>query len=385
MFRIFDIPVRVHPFFFVTAVVIGFEPQRPDWMERLLTWIAIMFAGVLMHELGHAFAGRRYGLTPHIQLTAFGGVTGWQEGRGLSPRRSIAVSFAGPAVGLVIGLTVSLAAQVPLDFHTNTAGYSLGRYALTMIVWVNFWWAVLNLVPMLPLDGGNIATSAFDLWVPGGRSRTWARYLSIAVALGIAAWAFATGRLFLGLVLGYLVWINVREMRMEQQIRAIGPYREAFGRALAALAHGDGAGVVVAAQELVGAQHAQVQVEGQLLLAWGRLLGGDLFGARAAADKVPSAAAGDSALQGAFLLAEGDDEGAERHFEALERDPADQARFAAAFIATGRYDVAVKLLRSDRPPAAAEAPIVGYLAAAADRTGHPREAEALRAILSQLQ
>ena len=108
-FRIFGIPVRVQPFFLILAVFLGWglveDANGTIMWERVVVWVAIVFSGVLAHELGHAFAGRMFGLVPRIELHGFGGVTSWDAaGRELSPGRSIFVSLAGPAVGIIVGV-----------------------------------------------------------------------------------------------------------------------------------------------------------------------------------------------------------------------------------------------------------------------------------------
>ncbi|MFW6031665.1 MAG: M50 family metallopeptidase, partial [Myxococcota bacterium] len=135
MFRLFDIPIRVHPFFFITAVFIGLQTAHAQWLERLMIWIPLMFLGVLLHELGHALAGRAFGLVPSIELYALGGLTWWQEGKPLGPWRSIFVSLAGPMVGIAIGLA-GLAAL----WSSSLPEESLQRYALLSLVWVNLGW-----------------------------------------------------------------------------------------------------------------------------------------------------------------------------------------------------------------------------------------------------
>ncbi|MFW5875143.1 MAG: M50 family metallopeptidase [Myxococcota bacterium] len=377
MFRLFDIPIRVHPFFFITAVFIGLQTAHAQWLERLMIWIPLMFLGVLLHELGHALAGRAFGLVPSIELYALGGLTWWQEGKPLGPWRSIFVSLAGPMVGIAIGLA-GLAAL----WSSSLPEESLQRYALLSLVWVNLGWGLLNLLPMLPLDGGNVMASFFEL-VAKKNGRRFARYLSIAVAAALAAWALAASQIFAVLLLAFLAWNNIRDLRSEKQMRALLPYRGLLEKAYAGLAEGDSLRVLGAAQELASADHPQVQAEGQLLLAWGRLLRGDTFGARAATDAIPGVAGEDSALQGALLLADGDEEGALRHFEVVGAEPVEQARLGAAFMATDRYDVAAKLFESE---AARQVPaaVVERLSRAAADAGRGADAERLRRIHAKL-
>jgi Zn-dependent protease len=341
-------------------------------------WVALVFVGVLVHELGHAFAGRAFGLVPSIELYAFGGLTWWREGRPLGPWRSIGVSLAGPMVGIVAG-TVALAFLLSSDLPDP----SLERFTLWSFVWINLGWGILNLVPMLPLDGGNIMASFFEM-VAKRNGRRFARYASIVFAVGLAAWALAAEQWFLVALLAFLAWNNIRDLRTEGRMRDLLPYQPLLERAYGALAEGDALGVLGPAQELATADHVAVRAEAQLLLAWGRLLRGDSFGARSALETVPSAAAEDSALQGALLLADGDEEGAARYFEAVGADPVEQARLGAAFMATDRYDVAVSYFEADgrRKPDPAT---LERLARRAEAHGATRDAHSLRRIRENIR
>ena len=69
-FSITGIPVRVHPLFWVIALLFG---SSSNSIIGLLTWIVAIFVCILIHELGHAFAMRRYGQDSQIVLHLGGG------------------------------------------------------------------------------------------------------------------------------------------------------------------------------------------------------------------------------------------------------------------------------------------------------------------------
>jgi Zn-dependent protease len=204
--QIFGFPLRIDPFFFVTAWLIGGR-QEPHWM---LIWVVVVLVGVLAHELGHAFAGRRLGLQPWIQLMAFGGMTGWLRPRKLTSGQQILISAAGPAVGITIGGAVLLAAKV--GFFA-TASPAVLRFA-EFLIWVNLGWGVLNLLPILPLDGGHILASVADM-VAGRTGRISARIFSIVLTVLIGLWALLAGQWWI-LILGVvLTFANVQGLRTE--------------------------------------------------------------------------------------------------------------------------------------------------------------------------
>src|SRR5437763_15143191 len=104
--RMFGIPVRVHPMFWLVGALMGFDLLLPDAREgngvvRFLLWIACFFVSILVHELGHIVMGRVCGSEGHIVLYAFGGVAVQHRAIPLRWQR-IAVSFAGPLAGFLL-------------------------------------------------------------------------------------------------------------------------------------------------------------------------------------------------------------------------------------------------------------------------------------------
>jgi membrane-associated protease RseP (regulator of RpoE activity) len=204
--QVFGFPLRIDPFFFVTAWLIGGR-QEPLWM---MIWVAVVLVGVLAHELGHAFAGRRLGLQPWIQLMAFGGMTGWLRPKRLTPGQHIFISAAGPAVGISIGGAVLVAAKLGFLAGASPAVLRLAEF----VVWVNLGWGVLNLLPILPLDGGHILASVAGM-VAGRTGRIGARFFSIVLTVAIGLWALLAGQWWI-LILGVvLTFANVQGLRAE--------------------------------------------------------------------------------------------------------------------------------------------------------------------------
>jgi membrane-associated protease RseP (regulator of RpoE activity) len=170
----------------------------------------VVLVGILAHELGHAFAGRRLGLEPWIRLMAFGGMTGWIRPRPLTPGQQILISVAGPAVGISIGGAVLVAGLAGVFADASPAVLQVLDYVL----WVNLGWGILNLLPILPLDGGHILASVAGL-VAGRNGRIAARVFSIILTVVIGLWALFAGEWWI-LILGVvLTFANVQGLRAE--------------------------------------------------------------------------------------------------------------------------------------------------------------------------
>jgi Zn-dependent protease len=200
-FRLFGFPVRILPWFFLTAALIG-----PRDLGGLAIWVPVVLTGVLAHELGHAMAIRGAGGSPVIQLHGFGGATSWRYARSIGTARRIGISAAGPAVGLLIGLiAIVVARMLPLG---NPVLDQLLRY----VVWVNLGWGLLNLLPVLPLDGGMIVgTLAEAAW--GRSGRDVARWVSLVLCIVLAVMALMADRLWYAIIAGVLALVNLQAIR----------------------------------------------------------------------------------------------------------------------------------------------------------------------------
>ena len=268
----------------------------------LLIWVAVVFQGILMHELGHALVGRAFGKQPRIELIALGGLTWWEQRQPMSPGRSLIVSAAGPTVGIFIG---SLA--LVLMEMLRVPDPSLARYAFRSLIFVNLGWGLLNLLPVLPLDGGNIVASMIELLVP---SR--GRLLSCYVSFGVIGLLFAVTVTFqqypATILLFLLAFSTFQAFRIERQRLRLHPVEAAppenlVQQAFEALERGDGQALIGAASELVANAGSTEELDEAFhLLAWGRLINGEPTEAHQALTSMSGERSADPALEGAVLV-----------------------------------------------------------------------------------
>lgn len=208
-FRLGPFPVRIHGFFWLTALMLGANLRDPRFIAL---WVAVVFVSVLLHELGHAVAGRSFGLAPAIELHGMGGTTSWgSEGRALSHGRSIVVSLAGPLTGIVLGAAIRFAQHQGWQPTTPYVGE-----AAILFAEVNLYWGVLNLVPLLPLDGGNVMRSFLQI-VTRGRGEIPARVISILTAGAGLLYAIQRESLWIGMLSALFAMNNVRAIRAARE------------------------------------------------------------------------------------------------------------------------------------------------------------------------
>ena len=184
-FSLFGIPVRVSPMFWLMGVILGFDYVNAprDGLLLLLIWVAVVFVSILVHELGHALTALAFGYPPRIMLYHFGGLAMFEPYRDYTTAKAILILLAGPGAGfLLFGISIAASLFLPDGRLTGET--------VDMLVWVNLFWGLLNLVPVLPLDGGQICREVC-LSLNPSRGLTWALWISIVVGGHAGAGLFA--------------------------------------------------------------------------------------------------------------------------------------------------------------------------------------------------
>ncbi len=167
--RIFGIPLRIHiSWFLVFALVVWsmaryYFPvvlsQRPPWEYWGLGVMAalLLFASVLVHELGHCLVALRYRIPiAQITLFIFGGMAQIRR-EAPTPKAEFLIAIAGPIVSVGVGLGFWLLAALPGSLPELTAVSEHLRN-------INLMLAIFNLVPGYPLDGGRVLRAALWAW-----------------------------------------------------------------------------------------------------------------------------------------------------------------------------------------------------------------------------
>lgn len=208
-FSVLGIPVRVHPVFWLTSFLLAWYPHR---LDLIVARMLAIFAAILVHELGHAIITRAFGWRPEIVLYFFGG---YATTRRHSTWKDIAVLAAGPGAGFLLFLLC-----LALRPAVHGGGSEVLGEALRFSLFINLVWNIMNLLPVLPLDGGQITRELLDRYRPR-RSRELSVRVSTVSAGVVAAAALirlvqdrdflGLDPLFLAVMFGYLCYQGARD------------------------------------------------------------------------------------------------------------------------------------------------------------------------------
>jgi Zn-dependent protease len=305
--KIFGIPVKVEASF---LFVLFMAMARSSDLSLIAEWGLVVFFSVLVHEMGHAFAGRAFGLEPQITLYAMGGLTSWVDSRkAISPLQSICISFAGPLGGLLLGGLVFLLKP----FYAGDS-FLIG-VAIADLLWVNIAWSLFNLLPIIPLDGGHIVESV-EHWWRGKSENLASTIISIAVAAAVCVWAFAAQSLWIAFLTSWFLWSNAAAIIRRIQLRFDQPLEEKLKVAGQELQNGNGKALIKLSEEVFAkARSEPLKREALELLIYGHTLEQDFAEAQKRLHQYKALFGANLYIEGYMLYCKGEYEQAIRLFE----------------------------------------------------------------------
>ena len=172
-FTLFGIPVYIRPSFWVVLAIFGGALSISSVEDLIYPALFVIagFVAILSHEMGHALVGRKLGGGQQtIVLELFGGLTS-SHGMQLTRGGRALMILAGPMMTLLLGiislgLTWNIVAPVMTSYNLNfwdlaispftAALISPKLYILSCLIMIGEWWTILNLLPIYPLDGGQL-------------------------------------------------------------------------------------------------------------------------------------------------------------------------------------------------------------------------------------
>ncbi len=240
------IPIRISPFFWLLIFMIGWLSSGS--LVGTLIWAVVITISVLIHEYGHALTALAFGQQAEISLVGLGGLTRRVGGR-LKSWQEFLIVLNGPVAGFLLFI---LAYRMQALLHPVFQGgrLLLLDYALEAAIFINLIWSILNLVPIQPLDGGQLLRIILEKFF-GFRGIKVSFLISVILASFLCIFffleqQFLAGALFLMMAFeGYRAWAELKTMspqdtnehlqemlKQAQEDLKAGRHNEAFSKLL---------------------------------------------------------------------------------------------------------------------------------------------------------
>ncbi|HYG77993.1 MAG TPA: M50 family metallopeptidase [Planctomycetota bacterium] len=204
-FNLLRLPVRIHPLFWLMSLMLAYSSMVP--FTSVMIVVAVVTVSILVHEYGHALSHIRFGdRHPRVVLHVMGGLCIGSGEVELVRRQKIIMLLWGPGAGFIFGLIAYIVGAIVFGprFPFESFAVSGWRYyslvALDALVWVNLVWGLMNLLPVFPLDGGQILREWIGWKKPELGTRapfTISFYTAIAAAvagIGLGAYWYSSSK-----------------------------------------------------------------------------------------------------------------------------------------------------------------------------------------------
>ena len=223
--RIAGIDVYVHATFLILLAIVAAAPfyttrSVPETLGQIL-FLLLLFAIVVLHELGHALTARHFGIqTRDIILLPIGGVARLER-MPEDPKQELLVALAGPAVNVALA-GVFFIALLPLGGLAHVGFSSLftnGTLLLEKIVLINIALAVFNLIPAFPMDGGRVLRALLAMRLDYVRATRIAASVGQGMAFFLGFLGLMSSNVFMMLI-ALFVWVGAAEEASMVQVKS---------------------------------------------------------------------------------------------------------------------------------------------------------------------
>lgn len=225
--RISGIKIRLHWSFLLLPIYVYMSTIAEGQIQALLMvgLVLCVFGCVLLHELGHAFAARQFGIgTRDIILLPIGGIASL-ESMPRKPLQELWIAVAGPLVNVVIALLLfTLLSLVSLPAVLGNFLYNLAA--------VNVFLVLFNMIPAFPMDGGRVLRSVMAMFMPYVKATTIAATVGKYCALLMLVFGLININTHFMLILlaGFVYMAGQAEKMQVLASSRMGQFRQGYGQ-----------------------------------------------------------------------------------------------------------------------------------------------------------
>ncbi len=210
LFSIRGIPVHFSPLFLLLLLFVGFQGVG-------FVFVGVVTFSILVHEMGHALVAQYFRLSPSIVLHGWGGLC--HHERPQRESHDALIIAAGPAAGFALGfLALALYLFAP---PTVLEPGSLGTRIVEWLVYINLFWSFINILPLWPLDGGQLFRLGMVKAFGGLRGERIAHGVGTVMGVLVAIGMYQIGFVLFAVISGYWAYLNIQNFNSRSATGAI--------------------------------------------------------------------------------------------------------------------------------------------------------------------
>lgn len=200
---IFRFPLKIEfSFLFILLIFLQYDLQQKSY-DLFVIKAFVIFFSLIVHELGHAFTLRKFGIESEILIHCFGGTCFSSASRRLKNWQDMAVSIMGPMGNFLLAFVFY--SLLLLQFKFSPSQVKIFEF----IFIINVFWGIFNLLPLLPMDGGQ-ALKSLLLHLKVKRAIPISFTISGLLLVLCGLWAVNSGHIWNMAIVALFAWENYK-------------------------------------------------------------------------------------------------------------------------------------------------------------------------------
>lgn len=184
----------ITPAFWLVSIILGYMSSGN--LKGTVLWVFVILVSILIHELGHALCALSFGQSSTITLVAFGGITSYGT-YGVSRFKQFLIILCGP----LFSATLFFFSYLGWQYFAFDRPFIASIFYIMQ--WVNLIWTSINLLPIMPLDGGQMLLLVAEA-ISKRKGLTYALFISLILGIILSVFFVLFSYYLAGMLFGFL-------------------------------------------------------------------------------------------------------------------------------------------------------------------------------------